>query len=173
MNSALDASTARPFASRQATIVEHLQKQLSTSGCAFSISSRAPHSTGHAATRRSVDLHLQRSRNRWRSRPTALRMPFHELAHVKARHGLVGAEQELRVAFASSVFPTPVGPRKRRTPIGRPVALRPARACVSPAQPLRPHRPVRNAFPKKLGHAYQPRPLVRVSRATGMPSTRI
>src|SRR6266567_4564577 len=54
------------------------------------------------------------------------RVLLHELGHIEADQSLLDAEHELRER-ATSVFPTPVGPRNRNEPIGRFGLFRPAR----------------------------------------------
>src|SRR5690606_32227476 len=49
------------------------------------------------------------------------------LAHVDADHGPLVVEQVLGQGPASSVLPTPVGPRNRKLPMGRWGSDRPAR----------------------------------------------
>jgi len=52
-------------------------------------------------------------------------------AHVNADHVVLGVEERLASARASSVLPTPVGPRKMNEPMGRFGSLRPLRARMT------------------------------------------
>jgi hypothetical protein len=52
---------------------------------------------------------------------------LHVLGHVEAHERLLVVEQELRERRATSVFPTPEGPRKMNEPIGRFGFLTPSR----------------------------------------------
>ena len=54
-------------------------------------------------------------------------MLLHILGHVEAEQGLLTAEQGSARALHSSVLPTPVGPRKRKQPVGRSGSFRPTR----------------------------------------------
>jgi hypothetical protein len=53
---------------------------------------------------------------------------LHVLAHVDADHRRSSSNRNSASALASSVLPTPVGPRNRNEPIGRFGSCRPARA---------------------------------------------
>ena len=65
------------------------------------------------------------------------------LRHVDANHRALVVEQVLASARASSVLPTPVGPRKMNEPIGRFGSRDPSARARSLRRPRRPPRPGR------------------------------
>ena len=126
---ALRKSTRRPLASVRCPSSRIWRRMLKTSGCAFSTSSSRttrsscggrPRSAGRPRrSRRSREARRPAGDTLWRSMNSLMSI----LMSASSLPNMNSAS-----AFASSVFPTPVGPRKMNEPIGRFGSLRPARA---------------------------------------------
>ena len=165
-------STVRPCASVSRPSSRIWSRMLKTSGCAFSISSKSTTGTAAAASLGQLARLVVADVAGRRADQAGDGVPLLELAHVEAGHQLSSPNRYSASARASSVLPTPVGPRKRKLPIGRFGSPRPARERRPPPRPpdslvLADHPAV-----QVLLQPHQPLALLAHELWTGMPVPR-
>ena len=97
----------------QAAIVEHLQQRRRSPGWPSRPRRTAPQNTGGGARPRSAGRPARQPTRSGAARQSGARLGLlHVFGHVDADHGLlVGRTGSRRALVASSVLPTPVGPR--------------------------------------------------------------
>jgi len=120
-----ESRTVRPWASVRRPSSSTCSSVLNTSAWAFSTSSNSTHRVGLAPDRfRELAALLRSRRNRVAlRRGGADRVALLVLAHVDPDHVVLGVERAAARVLASSVLPTPVGPRRDERADGTPRVL--------------------------------------------------
>ena len=132
----LRKSTVRPCPSVSRPSSSSCSSALKTSGCAFSTSSNRITWYGRRRTASvsSAALVVADVAGRRTDQPGD-GVPLHVLGHVEAQQASSSSNRNSASALASSVLPTPVGPRNRKQPMGRFGSLKPGARRVGWRRP--------------------------------------